>query len=214
MNKITNYIISLCVPVISSFELCASGSQPPNILLIVAEDASQDLQCYGNEHVYTPILDKLAAEGVRFNNAYTTYSVSSPSRGSIFTGLYPHQNGQIGLATHRYEMFEGIITLPTYMKHLGYKTGCIGKIHVNPESAIPFDYWEIRSSNFAKKNLEDYSVKAKEFVTSDNKPYFLMVNFPDAHHPFQKQVEGKPLHLVETGDVREGLPFVDRKSVV
>jgi N-sulfoglucosamine sulfohydrolase len=187
-------------------------AQKPNILLIVAEDMSLDLGCYGNPYVNTPNLDRLATEGTRFSNAYTTYSVSSPSRGSIFTGLYPHQNGQIGLATHRYEMFEHIKTLPVYMKELGYRTACFGKIHVNPESAIPFDVWEIRSSNFQKKNLEQYAIKAKTFADKSDQPFFIMVNFPDSHFPFQTQVEGRPAHLVDSTSVDKGLSFVGANS--
>ena len=88
----------------------------PNILLIVSEDNGADLGCYGNKEVKTPVLDKLASEGVLFENAYVTYSVCSPSRGTIFTGLYPHQNGQIGLATHKYRMYQSFKTLPVYLK--------------------------------------------------------------------------------------------------
>jgi len=109
----------------------------PNILLIVSEDNGPDLGCYGNKDVYTPNLDKLASDGILFQNAFVTYSVCSPARGSIFTGLYPHQNGQIGLATHKFRMYESFKTLPVYLKEQGYRTGCLGKIHVNPESAIP-----------------------------------------------------------------------------
>ena len=83
-----------------------------NILLIVSEDNAPDLGCYGSKIVKTPVLDSLAASGMRFDNAYVTYSVCSPSRASIFTGLYPHQNGQIGLATHKYRMYDGIMTMP------------------------------------------------------------------------------------------------------
>lgn len=183
-----------------------------NILFIIAEDMSLDLGCYGNKHVYTPNIDRLASEGCRFTNAYTTYSVSSPSRGSIYTGLYPHQNGQIGLATHKYSLFSHVETMPTYLKKLGYRTGCIGKIHVNPESKLPFDFWEIRTSNFAKKGLHRYAEKAYEFMTSSDKPFCLIVNFPDSHFPVQKQVEGRPSHLVKFEEVDEGLPFVGISS--
>lgn len=184
------------------------NAQQPNILFIVAEDASQDLGCYGNAHVTTPNLDLLASQGARFRNAYTTYSVSSPSRGSIFTGLYAHQNGQIGLATHKYEMFPGIKTLPMYMKEVGYRTGCLGKIHVNPEERISFDYWDIRSSNFAKKELWKYAEKAEEFINSSNDPFLLMVNFPDSHFPVQPLVEGRPLEVIGMDEVKESLSFV------
>ena len=184
----------------------------PNILFIVAEDASPDLGCYGNKIVRTPHIDKLASEGVLFKNAYTTYSVSSPSRGSIFTGLYSHQNGQFGLATHKYEMFPNIKTLPTYMKEVGYRTGCLGKIHVNPEKNVAFDVWKNRGANFAKKNLPSYAKYAAEFFTASEQPFLMMVNFPDSHFPIQREVEGRPIVKIEPEDIKEGLSFVGANS--
>lgn len=188
------------------------AQQAPNILLIVSEDNGCDLGCYGNSHVYTPNIDKLSQQGMKFMSAYVTYSVSSPSRGSIFTGLYPHQNGQIGLATHKYSMYEGIKTLPKYMRELGYVSGCIGKIHVNPESEVPFDYWENKDANFGKKNLKSYADKAVEFGKRySGKPFFLMVNFPDAHFPLQRQVDGLPNRLVDEKQVA-ALPYINVDS--
>jgi N-sulfoglucosamine sulfohydrolase len=184
----------------------------PNILLIVSEDHSQDLGCYGNDVVKTPNLDFLAENGIRFNNAYTTYSVCSPSRSSIFTGLYTHQNGQMGLATHDFRMYDGIKTLPKYLREAGYYSGCIGKVHVNPESEIPWDYRPgglLNGANFGKKNMPEYAVKAMEFIRQTNgKPYFLMVNYPDAHLPFQRRVEGLPHDTVGVEAVNNTLPFV------
>lgn len=148
----------------SIFSLNLYSQNTPNILLIVSEDNGCDIGCYGNKKVYTPNIDSLANCGMKFTNAYVTYSVSSPSRSSIFTGLYPHQNGQIGLATHKYRMYEGIKTLPQYLRELGYSSACIGKKHVNPESDISFDYWDNRGSNFEKKNLKSYAEKAVTFV--------------------------------------------------
>lgn len=184
----------------------------PNILLIVSEDNGADLGCYGNKEVKTPVLDKLADEGVLFENAYVTYSVCSPSRGTIFTGLYPHQNGQIGLATHKYRMYKSFKTLPVYMKEAGYRTGCLGKIHVNPESAIPFDFHPIKSANFAKKKLSDYAEEASKFMNASDDPFFMMVNFPDAHFPVQKQVEGMPVNPIDGTDVKGALPYVGADS--
>ncbi|HLU94211.1 MAG TPA: sulfatase [Membranihabitans sp.] len=201
------------------FILCAgswscqeNAEEPrPNILLIVSEDNSQDLGCYGNSIVHTPNLDSLAQNGIRFLNAYTTYSVCSPSRSSIFTGLYPHQNGQIGWATHHYSMYEGIKVLPQYLENSGYKTGVIGKIHVNPENLFNFDLQAIPGSNFQKKDLPLYGQTAKDFIDqskSEGNPYFLMVNFPDAHLPFQNEVEGLPTTKVNASQIDSSLPFV------
>lgn len=189
-----------------------TAQQTPNILLIVSEDNGRDLGCYGNQQVYTPNIDALSQQGMKFMNAYVTYSVSSPSRSTIFTGLYPHQNGQIGLATHKYSMYDGIKTLPEYMRELGYLSGCIGKIHVNPESSVSFDYWENRDANFGKKDLKSYAEKAVAFGKSHSgKPFFLMVNFPDAHFPLQRQVEGLPHRLVDESQI-VSLPYINIDS--
>ena len=59
-----------------------------NVLLIISEDNGQHLGCYGDPNVATPNIDRLASEGVRFENAYTTQAVCSPGRASIYTGLY------------------------------------------------------------------------------------------------------------------------------
>ncbi|AEL26176.1 sulfatase family protein [Cyclobacterium marinum] len=193
-----------CQPAIKT-----SDDVKPNILLIVSEDHGQDIGAYGNEIVTTPNIDLLAENGVMFLNAYTTYSVCSPSRSSILTGLYPHQNGQIGLATHDFEMYKSFENIPSYLKNQGYKTGCLGKLHVNPEASFPFDFHEIESSNFAKKKMGDYAIKAAEFINSSGgKPFFLMVNFPDAHFPLLRKVDGLPTIEVNENQISGTLPFV------
>ncbi len=106
-------------------------------------------------------------------------------------------------------MYESYKTLPVYLKEAGYSTGCLGKIHVNPETAIPWDYHDIRSSNFAKKNLPDYARKAAAFIRkSGESPFFLMVNYPDAHCDWQKQVEGMPANPLNGEDIERTIPFV------
>lgn len=181
----------------------------PNIILIVSEDHGQDLGSYGNQVVTTPHIDSLADNGIMFLNAYTTFSVCSPSRASILTGLYPHQNGQMGLATHGFEMYKAFENIPSFLKKRGYSTGCLGKLHINPESAFSFDFHEIESSNFAKEKMGDYAIKASEFIKSGGEqPFFLMVNFPDAHFPLLRKVEGLPTIEVSGDDVLSTLPFV------
>ena len=112
------------------------ASERPNVLLIVSEDNGPGLGCYGDSYARTPNLDRLASEGVRFENAFVPYSVCSPSRAVFLTGLYPHQNGQIGLATHKFAMYEDDTpNVVAWLKAAGYRTGLIGKLHVNPENA-------------------------------------------------------------------------------
>src|SRR5262245_23133600 len=75
----------------------APAGKPRNVLLIVADDLGLDLGCYGNKVIRTPNLDGLAKNGVRFANGYATVASCSPSRASLYTGLYTHQSGQYGL---------------------------------------------------------------------------------------------------------------------
>ena len=186
-------------------------NQPrPNILLIVSEDTGQDLSCYGDTNVPTPHLDSLARDGVLFENAYITQSVCSPSRSTIFTGLYPHQNGQIGLATHAYTMFRRFPTTYSILQEAGYATGLIGKTHVNPASVVEdyVDYRAIEGANFAKQNLGEYADHAATFIESaGDSPFFLTVNLPDTHWPFQDQVDGRPENPVGPGDVTV-MPYI------
>ena len=210
------YVIGSLILLQLSLNSCNTKSATkPNILLIVSEDNGPDLGCYGNKNVFTPNLDKLSSQGVQFNNAFVTYSVCSPSRGTIFTGLYPHQNGQIGLATHKYRMYEGIKTLPVYLKEAGYRSGCIGKVHVNPESEVPWDYRPgglLNGANFGKKSMPEYAAKSMEFIRQSDQPFYLQVNFPDAHFPVQKDVEGLPTKKIEIDEIDGPLSFIGADS--
>ena len=190
------------------------GAQRPNVLLIVSEDNGPELGCYGNQYARTPNLDRLAAEGVRFENAFVPYAVCSPSRAAFLTGLYPHQNGQIGLATHKFAMYRADTpNVVTLLKSVGYRTGLIGKLHVNPESAFPFDFRAIPGANFQRKQpAEDYAEAAARFLVEVGaNPFFLSVNFPDAHLPFLRQANGRPAKP-QSADEVQPMPWVGVSS--
>ena len=188
----------------------AGAAQPvnrPNILLIISEDTGPQLGCYGDSYARTLNLDRLAASGVRFQNAYITQAGCSQSRASILTGLYPHQHGQIGLATWGFRLYrEDTPNIPRSLKAAGYRTGRIGKLHVNPETAFPYDMEEIPSGNYARKDLGNYARYAEVFFRADDGPFFLHVNYPDAHDPFLAQVDGLPRQPLTGNEVRS-LPY-------
>lgn len=186
----------------------SAGESRPNVLLIVSEDNGPELGCYGDPYARTPVLDALAAEGVRFDRAFVAQSGCSQSRASYLTGLYPHQHGQIGLATWGFLMYrDDTPNMVRSLKDSGYRTGIVGKLHINPESAFPFDFHEIDSGNFARKNLEDYARYAQEFITAGDEPFFLSINYPDAHHPWLRQVNGLPTDP-QTGDQVKAMPYM------
>ena len=184
----------------------AAAAERPNILLVVSEDHGPQLGCYGDRFARTPHLDRLAAEGVRFTRAWVTQAGCSPSRASFLTGLHPHQHGQVGLSTWGFRMFRA--DTPNVVRSLrdaGYRTGMVGKLHVVPEEAFPLDFHRIDRGNFARERLGDYARFAEEFIRGGDAPFFLAVNFPDAHDPWPRQVDGLPPEPLDGDDV-EALP--------
>ncbi len=170
----------------------AAEVESPNILFVTADDLGLQLGCYGDEVAHTPNLDRFAEEGVRFTRAFVTQASCSSSRSSMLTGLYPHQNGQVGLSHRGYSMHDATIpTLPGELKKAGYTTGIIGKLHVKPESCFPFDFEE--TSHQVARDVVKVEKLAREFLEQNrNKPFFLMVNFTDPHSPFLRDVSGHP----------------------
>jgi N-acetylglucosamine-6-sulfatase len=120
----------------------AAKQRPPNVLVILCDDLRWDALGYaGNPHVKTPQIDRLAAEGVTFANAFCTTSLCSPSRASILSGLYAHAHGVLNNFT------EYPVNLPSFPRALqaaGYETAYIGKYHMgeeNDEKRPGFDYF-------------------------------------------------------------------------
>ena len=186
-------------------EASPEGAVPnrPNILLIVSEDNGPELGCYGEPSVQTPVLDALASKGVLFERAYVPQAGCSQSRAALLTGLYPHQNGQIGLATWKFRLYrEDTPNLVRSLRKAGYRTGIIGKLHVNPASAFPFDFKEIESANFSRHKLKKYAREADKFINASERPFFLSVNYPDAHRPFLKTAGGLPGKPLTGADVK------------
>jgi arylsulfatase A-like enzyme len=95
----------------------AFAQSRPNILWITIEDTSpQFIGCYGNANARTPVIDKLAAEGVRFSNAFSTGTVCSPSRTAIITGVKTYKTGT-GNHRSKYPVPEFIKGFPNYLQN-------------------------------------------------------------------------------------------------
>jgi N-sulfoglucosamine sulfohydrolase len=202
--------ISHCLVIVCFLCSGAVAADRLNILLIVSEDNGPELGCYGDPHARTPNLDRLASEGVLFENAFVPYSVCSPSRACFLTGLYPHQNGQIGLATHKFAMYrKETPNFASLLRKSGYRTGLIGKLHVNPESAFPFDFRAIPGANFNRhETVANYAAAAARFFAQTrDSSWFLSVNFPDAHLPFLRQANRLPTKPLSADEVKP-LPWI------
>jgi arylsulfatase A-like enzyme len=113
-------------------EVSARVSDKPHLLLIIADDISwDDLGCYGNPQARTPRLDALARSGRRFEQAYLTASSCSPSRSSVITGRYPHNNGK-GSELHQ-PIAGHLPWFPQLLRQAGYYTAIVGKHHMKAD---------------------------------------------------------------------------------
>jgi arylsulfatase A-like enzyme len=104
----------------------------PNVLVLFTDQQRWDtINCAGNPHIQTPNLDRLAREGVLFENAFCNNPVCMPSRQSMLSGQYP---SAIGCNANGIEMREGVPTLATILKPYGYHTANLGKLHFKNHS--------------------------------------------------------------------------------
>lgn len=152
-----------------------------NILLLIADDLGKNLGCYGAD-VLTPNVDALASESVLFSHAFTSTASCSNSRSVIYTGLHTHQSGQYGLAgkAHHFVIFDHVQTSPAFFKEHGYLTGLIGKIHVGPNSAYPWQFQKessTRDVSWVADQAGDFFEDAKR----EDRPFFLTVGYIDPH---------------------------------
>lgn len=154
----------------------------PNILLIIADDQGLDAGCYGGT-VKTPYLDHLASQGTLFTQGYATVSSCSSSRSVLYTGLYSHSNGMYGLAhdVHNQSLLEWVVTLPKLMSAAGYTTALVGKKHIRPNSALPFDA-ELVPERPGIRDVAAISAAVGTFIRAQPaKPFFVTVGFSDPH---------------------------------
>lgn len=201
----------LLIILLSYLNLNASklNEKKPNILLFVGDDMTWfDCQPYGNLEVKTPNIQRLADEGVCFDNMFTTTAMCSPSRQQLYTGLYPVRSGAY---PNHSRVYDGIKSFASYFNNLGYRTALIGKKHYGPEESYPLHYFGGRHHDGGRGNdIELDSIK--DFVVQPNKnPFFLVVAQNQPHEPWNRgNIEAYnseelnvPEYLIDCHDTRK-----------
>ncbi len=198
----------------------------PNIIFIMSDDhAAAAISAYDGRINQTPHLDRLAKEGVRFDNCFCTNSICTPSRAVILTGLYSHLNGVKTLA----DKIDG--TQPNVAKMLraaGYQTAIVGKWHLGhggDHDPTGFDYWNVlpnQGEYFNPPMIEMGEKKvfpgyATDVITDEalrwlsgrdrTRPFFLMVHHKAPHRPWEP--DEKHAHLYDDVTIPEPETFND-----
>ena len=105
----------------------------PNIIVMYADDLGfGDIGCYGATHIATPNLDRLAGQGLQFQQGYATAATCTPSRYSLLSGTYPWRNERARILPGNAPLIigEDEQTLPSMLRDAGYATGIVGKWHL------------------------------------------------------------------------------------
>ncbi len=213
--------LSLTSAGVASFAADTASSQPPNVILIMADDLGYaDLSCYGSDNIKTPTLDKMASEGIRLTSFYAGCTVCTPSRMALLTGAYPARLGwRGGVVGYGVKPVNGLapeaLTIAEVFQAAGFSTALCGKWHLgDAASMLPmnqgFDaaYYITKSNNQTKRLYrggeliedpfdnrrltEQFTAEAIKFIqTERDRPFFLYVPLTAPHFPAQAHPDWK-----------------------
>ncbi|WP_299666526.1 arylsulfatase [uncultured Polaribacter sp.] len=209
------YIKFVAMMVLMIFSRCQKQevikNSQPNILLIITDDqAYGDLSLTGNRYAETPVIDKLAEEGV-FAKQFYVSPVCAPTRASLLTGRYHQRTGVSGVTRGRENMNLDETTLANILQTAGYNTGAFGKWHngahfpyhplgrgFNEFVGFTSGHWTnyfnttiekngkaLKTSGYLPDILTDEAISFIEKCNTDKKPFFCYVPYQTPHTPLQ-----------------------------
>ncbi len=180
-----------------------AGVKPRNILVILTDDHRYDAMGFMKAQDFgeTPTLDRLAREGIHFRNAFVTTALCSPSRASIFTGLYAHQHRVVD---NNHPIPPGLTYYSEYLQAAGYETAFIGKWHMGIETDAPqpgFDHWvSFKGQGYYLPhpdglNVNGRHVPQKGYITDELTDYALdWIGQRDRKKPWMMHLAHKAVH--------------------
>jgi N-acetylglucosamine-6-sulfatase len=191
----------------------------PNVMFIIVDDLRYNaLGCMGHPFLKTPNIDRIAAEGARFQNFFVPTSLCSPSRGSFLTGQYAHKTGvrrndDDSVLSHK------LITFPLLLQRAGYESGYVGKWHMGKDDTPRpgFDRWVGMKGQGTyanpELNIDGKQVKTQGYVTDILTDY--AVEFIKKPHdkPFVLYLAHKAVHSDFTPAERHRSMFADQQVI-
>lgn len=190
VNKLIKFLILYTAIPCMAVDRSQSKNNP-NIIVFVIDDLRPELGCYGHSDIITPNIDAVAADGIRFSNAYAQQALSGPSRMCLLTGNRPETLGIYSLYTPLRSVHKDMITMPQYFKQNGYVTVSIGKVYHHYTDDIPS--WHIHIPKEKEKWI--YSKG-----TANDKPPYECAEVDDEEYPDGKVVKNSVRILNEIKD--------------
>lgn len=178
LMNINQYLIILCALFVGHWASAQLPTPKPNFIFYLSDDHDMlDYGSYGNSKVYTPAVDRLASEGLRFTKSYTAQAICAPSRSQLYTGTYPFKNGCI--ANHLPSK-PTINSVTDYLKELGYEVILAGKSHVGPDDVY---HWTHYWPSGKKRELPFDAIEA--YLENAQGPFcmFIASEYPHAPYP-------------------------------
>jgi len=195
----------LAVALLPGCSTPAGGGRPPNVLVFICDDLGEaDLGCYGHPFLKTPNVDRLAAEGMRFDRMFLTISSCSPSRASILTGRFPHNTGAEDL--HQ-PLPAGQRTVARALRDAGWHAFSVGKWHLGAAEKSNWDrVVECGGDEIAERTVAELRARPA------GKPFFAWIATWDPHRPWDEVPPAHdpakvavPPYLPEHPDIRKEL---------
>lgn len=197
----------------------------PNILFIMSDDhANNAVSCYGSPLIQTPNIDRIAQEGIRFDQSFVTNSICAPSRAVMLSGKYSHLNG---LRDNRDEFDGSQLTFPKLFQAAGYYTAMIGKWHLKTHPT-GFDYWNVLIdqgqyynpwliengdtsvvTGYVTDIITDLAIQTLEHK-DPNQPFCMLVHHKAPHRNWEP--DSKHLSMYENEDLPLPATFYDDYS--
>ena len=170
-----------------------ASNERPNIVLVHWHDLGTRLGTYGVPDVPSPAVDRLAAEGVRFDQAFCATPLCSPARSALMTGRYPHANGMMGLQHRGWEYAPGIETMPMHLRRLGYHSANFGMQHESADpSRLGYDeVYEARDPETGWQRADTVVDEASAWLRAPERrrePFLAVVGFFEVHRPYPADV--------------------------
>ena len=213
-KRLTAILVFVILALHAGYSGDPADPSQPNIIFIMTDDhANRAMSCYGSDLIRTPNMDRIAREGMRFDNSFVTNSICAPSRAVMLTGKYSHMNG---LRDNRDEFDGSQQTFVKLLRAAGYFTAIVGKWHLKTQPT-GFDYWNVlidQGEYYNPRLIEQGDTTRVQGYTTDvitdialktidnrdpNQPFCLLLHHKAPHRNWMP--DAKHLSLFEDQDI-------------